>query len=101
MGAQAFALGNGGELNMVPTHRDEPTEETEDNETWKLVLSLNHELTRAKNDLEKALLDTHSLQALRRSVREVHTRLVAIVKGYAQYLEIDRGEEEEGGQDGA
>lgn len=37
--------------------RDQLTEETGNDETWKLVLSLNHELTRAKNDLERALLE--------------------------------------------
>lgn len=79
--------------------RDELTEETEKNAIWNLAVSLNQELIRAKNDLEKALLDKHSFPALRQSVREVHARLVDMVKAYARYLE--EGEEKEGEQDHA
>ena len=77
---------------------DELTEETEGNLGWELALALNHELNRAKNDLEKALLDADSHPALRRRVREVHSNLVATVKAYAQYLKTDHDEAEEEGQ---
>ena len=42
--------------------RDELTGKTEKNAIWNLAVSLNQELIRAKNDLEKALLDKHPFQ---------------------------------------
>jgi hypothetical protein len=72
--------------------------ETEDNEAWRLALLLNRQLTRAKDELEKALLDAHSSQALRRSVRQIHRDLVATVRAVAPYFEDTQGNDVEGGQ---
>jgi hypothetical protein len=81
-----------------PTEPQPTVAESEDNEAWRLALLLNHELTRAKDKLEKALLDARSLQALRRSVRQVHIDLVATERVVARYFEDTQGNDEEGGQ---
>src|SRR5215472_16019278 len=49
---------------------------------WELVLF--HQVTKFKNDLETALLDAHSFQALRLRVRDIHSGLVATVKAFAK-----------------
>jgi hypothetical protein len=73
----------------------ERTKEVENNDAWILLLRLYNELTRAKNDLEEALLDAHTSQALRRRVREIQTGLVSTLRAFAQFVESDQDHAEE------
>jgi hypothetical protein len=53
--------------------------------TWELALFKR--LARAKNDLEAALLDTHSFAALRMRVRQIHADLASAVSAFAKIFE--------------
>ena len=64
---------------------------------WELVLF--QQLTKVKNDLETALLDAYSFQALRRGVRVIHSDLVGTVKAFAKIFggEKDHADDDDKG----
>lgn len=73
--------------------------EPEESEASGLELALFHQLTKVKDDLETALLDAHSFQALRPRVRHIQSDLASTVRAFAKIFgsEKDHADDDDKG----
>ena len=86
-------------LTQETNRKGEVMTEPEESEASRLELALFHQETKVKNDLETALLNAHSFQALRLRVRDIHSGLVATVKAFAKIFggEKDHADDDDKG----